>query len=122
MAVPRGHVLVTFVKMVPPFRVKEQAALPFERAEKLVKLGAALYVTPPPGRDAAGGPKVSKDLPDGVRHKGGGYYVIGEDADGLEIVIKGRDEALEAFAALDVPDPNPDPDPDPDPDDEGAED
>jgi len=102
MPLPRGHSLLKFVRMVPPFNAGETAALPYERANALVKMGAALFVNPPAGLDAAGAPapKESKELPEGIWHKGGGYYVIGVDSDGVDIIVKGRDEALEAFAAL----------------------
>lgn len=121
--VPRGHILVRFLTMCPPYNPEETAALPYARSKSLVECGAALYVDPPAGVDAAGAVKDNKpSLPGGVTHKGGGYYVVGVDEDGNEIIVKGKEAALEAAAlALDpATDDDSDPDPDPDPDaDEG---
>lgn len=121
MPVPRGHILIRFLRMVPPYLSNETAALPFARAKGLVEFGSAVYVDPPAGLDASGAQVVdakasdNDGLPVEVVHKGGGYYVIGEDEDGVEVIVKGKDAALEAAARLAAP---PDPDVgDDDPDD-----
>ena len=123
MPVPRGHVLLVFLEMVPPFNSGETAALPIERAACLVKAGRARYVDPPAGVDAAGTPKdvKSEGVPDGVKHKGGGYFFIGfKDDDGNDIIVKGKKAAVKAHEALVAEAVKSKKDPDPDPNDEGG--
>lgn len=103
MPVPRGHVLVRFTSMVPPFNTGEQAAMPFQRARQLVRIGSALYVDPPAGLSVDGAPVAdpAQELPEGIVHKGGGYYEIGETGkDGEPVLVKGKAAALKRYTKL----------------------